>query len=203
MNEQTLGANIRQRREGAGITVTELARRAGLTKSTVSKIETGKASPPIGTILRIAQALAAPLAELFSEPEAALPFTLTRAGEGHIITRDGTRFGYSYEGLALDMKRKAAEPFLLTIRPGDPQGMFKHGGQEFIYMLSGQIEFCVGKQKMRLGRGDALYFDPSQPHSTRIIGKKPARFLCVFVLGNGELRTGREGGPARKNRRKP
>ncbi len=201
MNEQTLGANIRQRREEAGITVTELARRAGLTKSAVSKIETGKASPPISTILRIAQALNVPLAELFTEPEPSLPFALTRAGEGHIITRDGSRFGYSYEGLALDMKRKAAEPFLLTIRPGDPQGAFKHGGEEFVYMLSGQMEFCVGKQKLRLGRGDALYFNPSHPHSTRIIGKKPARFLCLFVQGTGEFRARREGAHSRKKRR--
>lgn len=181
IDEQTIGANIRKRRESAGLTVTALARRAGLAKGTVSKIETGKASPPISTLLRIAQAVGAPLAEFFSEPETPVPFALTRAGKGRIITRDGSRFGYSYEGLALEMKRKGAEPFLLTIRPGDPQGMFKHGGEEFIYILSGQMEFCVGRQKMLLGRGDALYFDPSQPHTTRIVGNKPARFLCLFI----------------------
>jgi transcriptional regulator with XRE-family HTH domain len=183
MNEKTLGVNIRRRREEAGLTLTELARRANLTKGTLSKIERGKGSPPISTVLRIAEGLGSPLANLFAEPEESVPYALTRCGQGHIITRDGSCFGYSYEALALDMNRKAMEPFLLTIRPGDPQGAFHHGGQEFIYMLSGQMEFSIGQQKLRLRRGDALYFDPSCTHSTHIIGKRPARFLCLFIQG--------------------
>ena len=90
-------------------------------------------------------------------------------------------FGYSYEALALDMKQKAAEPFLLTIQPGDPQGEFHHAGQEFIYMLSGQMEFTVGEENIRLGPGDSLYFDSSISHGTHIIGKRPATFLCLFL----------------------
>ena len=82
------------------------------------------------------------------------------------------------------MKRKAAEPFLLTIQPGDPQGEFHHQGQEFIYMLSGQMEFTIGDQRLRLGRGDSLYFDSSIVHSTRILGKRPAQFLCLFLQEN-------------------
>jgi transcriptional regulator with XRE-family HTH domain len=183
MNEKTIGANIRRRRVEAGFTLTELAERASLTKGTLSKIETGKVSPPISTILRIAEPLGTALSELFTESEASVPYVLTRRGQGKIVSRNGSRFGYSYEALALELRHKAMEPFLLTIRPGDPQGVFQHGGQEFIYMLSGQIDFCVGEQALRLRRGDALYFDPSLPHSTRIVGKKPATFLCLFVQG--------------------
>ena len=181
MNEKTIGANIRHQREATGLSLTELARQANLTKGALSKIETGKGSPAISTVLRIAEALGTTLADLFAESECSAPYVLTRSGEGQIITRDGSRFGYSYESLGLDMKHKAMEPFLLTIRPGDPQGVFHHGGQEFIYMLSGQMEITVGEQKLRLRRGDALYFDPSHTHGTRILGKRPARFLCCFV----------------------
>jgi transcriptional regulator with XRE-family HTH domain len=183
MNEKSIGTNIRRRREEVGLTLTELARRAGLTKGALSKIETGKGSPAIATILRIAEALDATLSELFAESEASLAYALTRCGAGKIIARDGSRFGYSYESLALDVKNKGMEPFLLTIRPGDPQGVFHHGGQEFIYMLSGQMEFTIGRQKLRLRRGDALYFDPSLEHTTRVVGKTPARFLCCFIRG--------------------
>ena len=183
MNEQRLGANIRRRREEAGLTLTDLAARASLTKGAMSKIETGKGSPAIATVFRIAEALGCALSELFADSEESVPYALTRAGAGKIITRDGTRFGYSYESLALEMQHKAMEPFLLTIRPGDPQGVFHHGGQEFIYMLSGQIEMRLGPQTLRLRGGDALYFDPSHAHSTRVIGKRPARFLCCFIQG--------------------
>ncbi len=181
MNEENIGANIRRRREEVGLTLTELARRANLTKGALSKIETGKGSPPISTVLRIAEALGSTLSELLMESEAALPYVLTRRGEGRIITRDGSRFGYSYEALALDMKHKGMEPFLMTIRPGDPPGAFQHGGQEFIYMLSGQLEFNIGPQKLRLRRGDSLYLDPSRAHGTRVVGKRPAVFLCCFI----------------------
>lgn len=188
MNEETIGANIRRRREQAGRTLTELANHASLTKGALSKIERGKGSPAISTVLRIAQALGCSLAELFAEAEVSLPFAFTRSGEGQIITRDGSRFGYSYEALALDMKQKLAEPFVLTIQPGDPQGVFHHQGQEFIYVLSGQMEFSIGDQKLRMRRGDSVYFDSSQTHNTRIIGNKPATFLCLFVQGNAPVK---------------
>jgi transcriptional regulator with XRE-family HTH domain len=184
MTEETIGGNIRTRREQAGLTLTELAARAGLTKGALSKIETGRGSAAIATILRIAEALGIPLAELFADSEQSAPYVLTRSGQGKILTRDGSRFGYSYEALALDMKHKAAEPFLLTIQPGDPQGEFHHHGQEFIYMLSGQMEFTIGDDLLRLGRGDSLYFDSAILHSTRILGKRPAQFLCLFIQEN-------------------
>lgn len=196
MTEKTIGANIRRHRAQMGLTLTELAARSGLTKGALSKIETGQGTAAIATILRIAEALGIPLAELFADSEESAPYVLTRAGQGRILTRDGSRFGYSYEALALDMKRKAIEPFLLTIRPGDPQGEFHHRGQEFIYMLSGQMEFTIGDDRLRLGRGDSLYFDSSLAHSTRIIGKRPARFLCLFIQENNPSTS------PRSNRRK-
>jgi quercetin dioxygenase-like cupin family protein len=131
--------------------------------------------------MRIASALDVALGELFVEPDARPAYVLTRAGEGRILTRDGSRYGYAYEALALDMPNKGIEPFLLTIQPDDPVGRFQHGGQEFIYVLAGKIEFTVGDARLTLGPGDSLYFDPTHVHTTRVLGKKPARFLCTFV----------------------
>ena len=182
MDERAIGDNIRNLRRNAKLTVTELARRAGLDKSTLSKIERGSTSPPISTLIRIAEALDRALAEFFVDPDSKPRFVFTRKGEGRIITRDGTRHGYSYEALALDMRGKRAEPFLLTIQPGDPPGHFQHGGDEFIYMLSGRMEFTIGEQKFIMRAGDSIYFDGTQEHMTRIIGKRPARFICNFIL---------------------
>lgn len=181
MDERAIGANIRSLREHAGFTVTALAKQAELTKSTLSKIETAQVSPPISTLMRIADALSVPLAEFFTEDDHQPAYVLTRKNEGDIISRDGSRFGYSYEALALEMRRKRAEPFVLTIKPGDPAGEFRHGGQEFIYMLAGRIEFTVGDDKLTLRPGDSLYFDPTHVHTTRVLGKQPARFLCLFI----------------------
>ena len=181
MDERTIGATIRQVRTAAGLTLTAVAKKAELTKSTLSKIENGQVSSPIATLVRLAQALRVPLAEFFAEPHTDPPFVVTRRGKGRIIATDVTRFGYTYEALALGMRHKTAEPFLLTIRPEDGKGEFRHGGEEFIYMLSGRLRFTVGEETLTLGPGDSLAFDPRLKHTTRALGTRPARFLCFFV----------------------
>lgn len=191
MDERALGAAIRRIRSEAGMTLTALARKADLTKSTLSKIENGGISSPIATLMRIAEALDVPIAEFFTEPTSEPAFVLTRKGQGKIVMQDGSRFGYAYEGLALEMRQKAAEPFLLTIRAEDGEGEFEHGGEEFIYMLSGRLRFTVGEAEMTLGPGDSLYFDPRRRHTTRALGKTPARFICVFVRESAGKRGGR------------
>lgn len=181
MNEQKIGQNIRNIRKQLGKTLTELATQAQITKSTLSKIETGQISSPVSTLIRIAEAMSVSLADFFQESDNLPKYSFTRKGEGKIITQDGSKFGYSYEGLALDMPNKAGEPFILTIQPGDPIGEFQHGGQEFIYMLSGKVEFTIDDTVLKLSPGDSLYIDPTLPHKTKVISKTPAKFICIFI----------------------
>jgi len=181
INEDVIGANIRALREKARLSLTLVAKRAGLSKSTVSKIETGRISPPISTLMRIAEALDTSLAEFFVEPDVDPPFVLTRKGEAPIITRNGSHLGYSYEALVSEVRHKKVIPFLLTIKPGDPTKAFQHGGHEFLYMLSGRIEVVIGEYKVKLGPGDALYYDGAFKHAMRLLGKRPARFLDIHI----------------------
>jgi transcriptional regulator with XRE-family HTH domain len=181
MEELEISKNIRSLREAAGLTLTAVAKKAALTKSTLSKIETGQISPPISTLLRIAKALGVSLAEFFNEESPKPPYILTRKGKGQIVSRNGSQFGYSYEALCLAKRDNYAEPFVLTIKPGDPKGTFHHEGQEFIYMLSGQMACTVGNDRVVLRKGDSLYFDAHHVHSTHVVGVHPARFICVFI----------------------
>jgi transcriptional regulator with XRE-family HTH domain len=187
MDDATVGMNIRQLRQADGSSLAELAKRADLTKSALSKIENGKASPPIATLMRIADALEVNIADFFRQEPSPPQAVYTTKGRGRVITRDGTAFGYAYEALALDYPRKLAEPFVLTINPDDPPGDFRHGGEEFMYMLAGRMNVTVGEQKFTMRPGDSLYFDPNQTHSFAVIGKQAARFLCVFVHGQAVL----------------
>ena len=185
------------------MTLTALAARAGMTKSALSKIETGRISSPISNLLRIAVALNVSISEFFMEAESAPAYVLTRKGKGHVIARDGSQWGYTYEVLAAEMKEKLGEPFILTIRPGDRDGRFQHGGEEFIYMLSGCMEFTVDGTSLRLAPGDSLYFNPAHVHTTRVIGRNPARFVCVFLQGGaGMLPPLRVSRPIKTSKRK-
>jgi len=181
MDEHTIGQNIREIRLRAGLSLTTAAKRAELTKSTLSKIETGQISSPISTLSRIAKALNVTLAGFFVAKNEPPPYVLTRKGKGQAVTGAGSRFGYSYEGLAWGKLDKTAEPFLITIQPDDPPGEFHHIGQEFIFMLSGSMEFTIGSDTFKLHAGDSLYFDSSILHKTHILSKKPVQFLCLFI----------------------
>ena len=181
VDERSVGENIRAIRFATKASLTEVAKRAGMTKSTLSKIENGQTSSPISTLVAVASALGVHLAEFFRESTKPSRFILTRRGKGKTIVRDGTRLGYSYEALAVDFPDKPVEPFLLTISPGDKEGRFRHGGHEFIHMLSGDIDFTLGEETFQLHAGDSLYFDPTQTHILKPLHKKPARFLCFFI----------------------
>ena len=181
MDERMVGGNIRAIRMAAQASLTEVARRAGMTKSTLSKIENGQTSSPISTLVAVASALGVHLAEFFRESSQTPRYVLTRRGKGKSIVRDGTRLGYSYEALAVDFADKPVEPFLLTIKPGDKEGRFQHGGHEFIHLLSGAIAFTLGDETFRMSAGDSLYFDPTQTHILKPLNGKPARFLCLFI----------------------
>jgi len=152
-----------------------------MTKSTLSKIETGQISSPVSTLLSIAAALGVRLADFVREDEGQKNYVLTRKGEGRNIVRDGTRFGYAYEALGVDFPGRLANPFILTMRPGDKAGQFRHGGQEFFYLLTGELEFTIAGDVLHLKPGDFIYFDPAHLHKTRLIGRKVARALTCFI----------------------
>lgn len=192
MDEKTVGGNIRAIRERAGLNLATVSARASITTSALSKIEQGQTSSPIATLLSIADALGVSLATFFTEPTKRPDFVITRKGEGKMMVRDGSKFGYAYEALSLEMPGKRVEPFILTTKPGEKtrEGKFQHGGQEFNYVLSGKFEMQIGEEKVILSTGDSIYFNPRLVHGvTRLLGREPVRILCLFIQDDSHAPT--------------
>ncbi|MFZ4780259.1 MAG: helix-turn-helix domain-containing protein [Terrimicrobiaceae bacterium] len=181
MDERQIGQNIRALRMRRGLSLTEAAKRAGLSKGNLSKIEKAQVSSPIATLLGVAKALDVHLSRFFVESESVPTYVVTRNGEAPIISRGGSDFGYSYQALSLEMPEKSAEPFVITVRPGAKRGIFRHEGQEFIHILSGRMRMRLGDEPVILEPGDSLYFDPRQAHSCEALDRKTVRFLCLFI----------------------
>jgi len=184
MNEEDVGRNIRRIREREGLKLGAAAVRASMTASALSKIEKAQSSAPLSTLMSIADALGVSLANFFEEPVVTPNFVVTRKGRGKIVVRDGSKFGYAYEALAVEMPDKRVDPFILSTKHGDKAGYFQHGGQEFNYVLSGHIEMRVGDETVELLAGDAIYFNPRLPHGSRMLSKEPVRILCLFIQDN-------------------
>ncbi len=172
---------IRKIRKSRGKTLETVAKTAGISKSTLSKIENGQLSSPISTLLSLADAMGVRLTEFFTEPHDSPSYVITRKSKGPVIVRDGSQLGYSYEAIALDFPGRQVDPFILTINPGDREGKFEHDGQEFLHILSGATRMKLGAEEFILNKGDSLYFDPTHTHSLQALHDKPVQLLCIFI----------------------
>ena len=105
-------------------------------------------------------------------------------------TEAGSTLHYTYEALSYPMTEKAMMPYLLEI-PVDtllPTEASSHGGEEFLFVLTGQIEITMNSQSYVLDQGDSIYFDAQQPHTLRAKGSRTAQLiLCLVHLKKSDL----------------
>jgi transcriptional regulator with XRE-family HTH domain len=181
--EKLIGTRIAERRAGLGITLERLAAMTGFSKGYLSKIENSRKVPPIGSLSRIAAALRTDITELLHTPVAALDggLSVVRAGERRPIVRGGTAFGYDYVSLADNRRDKKMEPFLFTFPSQiDKYVFFEHDGEEFMFVLSGRVEWQAGSRKLVLEPGDSIYFDARLPHRGRSLEGEATALVVTY-----------------------
>jgi len=193
--EAALGAVITRRareyRKDLGLTVSELAERAGVSKGMLSKIENGLSSPSLSTLARLAAALSVPVTAFFRGLEEEREALYVKAGQGLDIVRDGTRAGHRYQMLGSSRgQHRRTEPVLVTLlERSEIFPLFQHPGTEFIYMLSGVMEYGYGSLRYTLEPGDALELDGEVAHGPTDLVQLPIQFLSVKAYGQVPDRT--------------
>ncbi len=181
MEELKIARKIRQIRLHNKLTLEKLAQRTGFTKSYLSMVESGKKSPPIATLSKIARALNVDIPAFFEQKKPEDHIILVRKEDRKVVVRDGTIFGYRYESIAPTKRQKKMEPFVITLPSKSKEGdRFDHEGEELLYVLEGKTNFFYGEKKYLLREGDCVYFDSSIPHRGEGVGKKPAKALVVI-----------------------
>ncbi len=181
--EAQIGWRIRKLRESKRLTLAGLAERTGLSKALLSKIENGKVSSPVSTLLLIADSLRVRLSHLVEcdgEPSEK-KCVLVRAGERLKRDRGTEDFGFSFEMLAHPKPGKMMEPAILVVNNRRKYAVtYTHPGEELIYVLEGKMEFIYGNKKFLMEPGDAIYFDGDVPHGGRNISDLPLKVLTVI-----------------------
>jgi transcriptional regulator with XRE-family HTH domain len=181
--EVVIGGKIKEHRRARRYTLETLGQKTGLSRSFLSKLENGKTSPSVPTLLRIAQALGTSVSEILeglSETSDEKLITI-RSAERRAVARDGSNFGYSYEMLARK-KGSAFEAFVVRFMPGRrPSEAFVHAGYEFNYVLKGQVQLVHGNQSLVLDVGDSAYYDSSVPHYGIARGSREAQVLAILI----------------------
>lgn len=192
--ELAIGSRLRKIRKMKGLTLDVLAEEIGLTKGYLSKVETGRKVPPIATLARVARALQTDVATLLqggagAQKAITTGISLMRANERHQVVRGGSAFGYDYQALAHRIDSKHMEPFIFTF-PAQilREVFFEHEGEEMIFVLSGTVEFQIGKETYELSPGDCIYFDSAIPHRGRGV-KGDAKALVVICPSDPSRRS--------------
>lgn len=175
------GERIRQAREWRGISLDEVALKTGIDKAFLERAEAGEAILPLGALIKLATALSLRLADVISKGQES--FTVVHSGEGRKLQRFGKPEdgGYSYESLAPNKKGKTMEPFLVTLYPNQTLSASSHEGQEFIFVLDGEVAVTLLGETRHLVKGDAIYYDSTDEHLVTAVGDMPASIVAVMT----------------------
>ncbi len=186
LKDLNLGQKIRNLRQRKGMSLRATAEKASLSEPLLSQIEGEVVAPPVATLLKISKALEINIGYFFQDQEDEKHAVIVPRNERKRVFRriheDPSKVGYYYESLAYPKSEKHMEPFHVTFEVKKKEDLifFTHKGEEFIYVLDGQLEFNFENETYSLGAGDSLYFDSSIPHAFRAVGKKNAAAIDVI-----------------------
>lgn len=179
-----IAMRIRVMREIMEIPVEDMARATQTTKEEYLAHEEGQRDFSFTFLLHCADAFGIDMVELVTgEPPKLSYYTVVRKGKGLPIKR---RKDLNYEHLAFRMKNKLAEPFLVTApyeeeAQDKPIRLSRHTGQEFDYILEGQLKVQIEDHTEVVGPGDAIYYDSRFGHGMIAVGGAPCTFIAVVV----------------------
>jgi len=182
-----LGERIRKAREMRGLTLEDISSRTGIDVDTLKRMESGEMTPPLGQLIRLGKALDMKMG-YFISPGVDKPMTVVRTDQRQPISRYGEKrseqYGYVYESLAPEKGNRLMEPFIVTLLPTDTEELSTHDGQEFLFVLEGEMKVQVGDQIEFLRSGDAVYYDSNQPHLVKSVGGNKTTILAVLYAGS-------------------
>jgi transcriptional regulator with XRE-family HTH domain len=171
-----IGQKIKFLRQAANLTQEELADRCELSKGFISQVERNMTSPSIATLIDLLESLGTDLPRFFQEP----------ADEKVVFTPDDFAVKVDQEAgneicwLVPNAQKNEMEPILVTLAPGGstyPDN--PHEGEEFGYVLDGQVVVNLGSRKLKARKGDSFLIRPSEPHQLQNPGRRPTRILWI------------------------
>jgi transcriptional regulator with XRE-family HTH domain len=164
-----IAPRLRTARHKKDMTLESLSLATGISKSTLSRLESGQRKPSLELLLPIVAALSVSLDEIVSSPRVADPRVLQKPvrAEGRVLTPLSPGSGEP-QAFKIDIPATDRAPSLRT-----------HGGYEWIFVLSGRLRLMLGEHDIVMGPGEAAEFDTRNPHWFGSAGS-PVEILSMF-----------------------
>lgn len=181
---ERVGARLRAARQAKGLTLEDVAARAGMSTSTLSRLESGKRQASLALLVPITRQLGIRIDDLV-RPDSPDP-RVRRA----VIRRNGLVIA------PLAPEDSPIETYRITYPPvAELPDLRVHDGFEWLYVLSGKLRLRLGEQDLVLSRGEAAEFDTRTPHAMSAAGQKPAEVLSIFNADGVRMHTHGAGAP--------
>ncbi len=184
-----VGRKIRERRKELGLTLQELAEMTSLSVGFLSQVERNQATPSLSSVINIVQSLGLSVNDLVRAP--AGQGNVTRAGERERFHIDGS--DVSYARLSANFDDHTFDAVEVVLPPHYEAESLIHDGEEFIYVLEGQISMSLDGIEHELSAGDTIHFPSSIRHRWHNPTDRPARLIWAGNLdlfssnGSGRL----------------
>lgn len=184
-NRKSLGARIKTYREFRMISLNDLAFKSDLDVKQLERIEEKGVVPSLGHLIKITRALGVRIGT-FLDDQCQIGPVVVKAGEKKAALSfstkdDSAREHLSFYSLAQDKTGRHMEPFMIEMEPSNHSDykLSSHEGEEFIFVLEGEVEINYGKELYHLQVGDSIYLDSVVSHNVHAAGNKKARVLGV------------------------
>ena len=188
-NKNTVvGSKIKGIRESKSLSVEEIAERSGLSVEQVNSIENDENLPSLGPLIKIARALGVRLGTFLDDSDALGPVVCRAEEHNNSISfsndASDARKNMEYFSLAKQKAGRHMEPFIIDIQASEEKDfkLSAHEGEEFIFVLSGELEIEYGKDKYLLKEGDSIYYDSIVKHHVHGVAGKAARILALVYI---------------------
>ena len=189
-NHSIVGQKIKGLRETKNLSVEEIAERSGLTVEQINAIENDENLPSLGPLIKIARALGVRLGTFMDDNDALGPVVCRAADrekDSSISFSNGAtdaRKHMEYHPLAQQKAGRHMEPFVIDINPEENPDfqLSAHEGEEFIYVMQGEVEIVYGKDTYNLKEGDSIFYDSIVKHHVHGAPGKSAKILAVVYI---------------------
>lgn len=172
---------LRGLRDALDLSREEMAEQCGIEPTLLALYESGSSDIPVSFLHRLAAIYGIELTALLFGLEPKMDtYYVTRSGNGVKVERSKA---YSYQDLAAGFTHRTMAPFLVKIAPGATDAhvnLNTHEGQEFNYILNGEVQITVGNKTIHLSHGDSIMFDAQIAHGLTAVGDKEATIIAII-----------------------